>query len=89
MARSAIDLVIARIARDQIVAVAAVKRIVVVAAIDDVVACLTKDQVIAEMREFMKGFVDEFDKVPSTYSVTRTLTKAEIQTMRRLVERTE
>ena len=49
----------------------------------------TKDQVIAEMREFMKGFVDEFDKVPSTYSVTRTLTKAEIQTMRRLVERSE
>ena len=48
-----------------------------------------KDQVITEMREFMKGFVDEFDKVPSTYSVTRTLTKAEVQTMRRLVERIE
>lgn len=46
-----------------------------------------KDKTIAEMREFLKGFVDEFDKTPAVYSVTRTLTKAEIRTMRRLVEK--
>lgn len=45
-----------------------------------------KEATMAEMREFLKGFVDEFDKTPAVYSVTRTLTKAEILTMRRLVE---
>lgn len=38
-----------------------------------------------EMRDFMKGIVDEFDKVPATYSINRVLTKAEIQKMRRLI----
>ena len=47
----------------------------------------TKDKTIAEMLEFLKGFVDEFDKTPAAYSVTRTLTKAEIRTMCRLVEK--
>lgn len=41
---------------------------------------------MAEMREFLKNFVDEFDKTPSVYLVNRVLTKAEIQKMRRLVE---
>ena len=45
-----------------------------------------KEAQMAEMREFLKGFVDEFDKTPSVYSVTRVLTKTEIRTMRRLVE---
>lgn len=48
-----------------------------------------KDQLMDEMREFLKSFVDEFDKTPGVYSVNRVLTKAEIQKMRRLVERTE
>ena len=46
-----------------------------------------KEAAMAEMREFLRGFVDEFDKTPSVYSVTRVLTKADIQTMRRLVEK--
>ena len=41
------------------------------------------------MREFLKNFVDEFDKTPGVYSVNRVLTKAEIQKMRRLVENAE
>ena len=47
-----------------------------------------KDKQMAEMREFLKSFVDEFDKTPGVYSVNRVLTKAEIQKMRRLVEST-
>ena len=43
----------------------------------------------AEMREFLKGIVDEFDKTPKVYSINRVLTKAEIQKMRRLVETTD
>ena len=45
-----------------------------------------KNETVAEMREFLKGFVDEFDRTPAVYSVTRVLTKAEIMTMRRLIE---
>ena len=48
-----------------------------------------KDKQMAEMREFLKSFVDEFDKTPGVYSVNRVLTKAEIQKMRRLVENAE
>ena len=48
-----------------------------------------KEQHLAEMREFLKSFVDEFDKTPGVYSVNRVLTKAEIQKMRRLVENAE
>lgn len=48
-----------------------------------------KDKQMAEMREFLKSFVDEFDKTPGVYSVNRVLTKSEVQKMRRLVENAE
>lgn len=58
----------------------------VVTQLEEQITTLTAD--MAEMREFLKGIVDEFDKTPSVYSINRVLTKAEIMKMRRLVERT-
>lgn len=45
-----------------------------------------KEKALAEMREILKGIVDEFDKTPWAHVAFWVFTKTEIQKMRRLVE---